>query len=55
MDPKCYIGPWIWSVRRLAWAKYAAYINEVKNTYNILMENPEGRKPLERCRRRWEY
>jgi hypothetical protein len=54
MDTKCYRGSRIWSVRRVGWAKRAAHINEVKNTYNILMENLEERKPFERYRRKWE-
>jgi hypothetical protein len=31
-----------------------AYIGEVRGAYNILVGRPEGRRPLERPRRRWE-
>jgi hypothetical protein len=27
----------------------------MRNTYNILVRKPEGERPLERPRRRWEY
>jgi hypothetical protein len=26
----------------------------MRNVYNILIGNPEGRRPLGRCRHRWE-
>jgi hypothetical protein len=29
-------------------------MGEVRGAYNILVERPEGRKPLGRPRRRWE-
>jgi hypothetical protein len=30
-------------------------MGEMKNAYNILVEKPEGKRPLGRHRRRWEY
>jgi hypothetical protein len=29
-------------------------MGEVRGAYNILVGRPEGRRPLERLRRRWE-
>jgi hypothetical protein len=30
-------------------------MGEIKNTYKILVGEPEGKRPLGRPRRRWEY
>jgi hypothetical protein len=40
--------------RRLRWAGYVARIGEKRNAYRILVEKPEGKRPLERPRSRWE-
>jgi hypothetical protein len=40
-----------WRMRRTG---YAACMGEKKNVYSILVENPEGRRPPERLRRRRE-
>jgi hypothetical protein len=40
--------------RRMRWAGNAARMGEVRGAYNILVGRPEGRRPLERHRRRWE-
>jgi hypothetical protein len=53
-----YSSPSIVSVikaRRTRWAGYVARMGEVRGAYNILVEKPEGRRPLGRPRRRWEY
>jgi hypothetical protein len=39
--------------RRMRWAGHVARMGEKKNAYRILMGKPEGRRPLERPRRRW--
>jgi hypothetical protein len=40
--------------RRMRWAGHVARMGEVRDAYNILVGRPEGRRPLERPRRRWE-
>jgi hypothetical protein len=40
--------------RRMRWAGHVAHMGEVRGAYNILVGRPEGRRPLERPRRRWE-
>jgi hypothetical protein len=40
--------------RRMRWAGHVARKGEVRGAYNILVGNPEGRRPLGRTRRRWE-
>jgi hypothetical protein len=40
--------------RRMRWAGHVARMEEVRGAYNILVGRPEGRRPLERPRRRWE-
>jgi hypothetical protein len=39
--------------RRMAWAWHVARIGEKRNAYRILVEKPEGKRPLGRQRRRW--
>jgi hypothetical protein len=39
--------------RRMRWAGHVAH-GGVRGAYNILVERPEGRRPLGRPRRRWE-
>jgi hypothetical protein len=34
-------------------SKHVARMEEIRNAYNILVEKPEGKRPLERPRRRW--
>jgi hypothetical protein len=41
--------------RRMRWAGHVAHMGEVRVAYNILVGRLEGRKPLGRPRRRWEY
>jgi hypothetical protein len=39
--------------RRMKWAERVARMGEKRNAYRILVGNPEGKRPLERPRRRW--
>jgi hypothetical protein len=38
--------------KRMRWAGHVARVGEEK-MYNVLMEKPEGKRPLGRPRRRW--
>ena len=40
--------------RRKRWAGHVARIGENRGLYIIFVEKPEGKRPLERPRRRWE-
>jgi hypothetical protein len=40
--------------RAMRWAVYRAYMGESKNTYEVLVEKPIGKRQLGRARRRWE-
>jgi hypothetical protein len=40
--------------RRMRWVGHVACMGEMKNTYKILIREPEGRRPLRKCRHRWE-
>ena len=40
--------------RRLRWAGHVARIEHYRNAYRVLLEKPEGKRPLGRPRRRWE-
>jgi hypothetical protein len=39
--------------RRMRWAGHVARIGEKRNAYRLLVENPDGKRPLRRPRRRW--
>jgi hypothetical protein len=39
--------------RRMRWAGHVARMGEKRNTYRILVGNPEGKRPLGRSRHRW--
>jgi hypothetical protein len=39
--------------RRMRWARHAARIGAKRNAYRILVGKLEGKRPLERRRRRW--
>jgi hypothetical protein len=39
--------------RRMRWAGYVARMGAKRNAYRILVGKPEGKRPLERPRRRW--
>jgi hypothetical protein len=53
MRGQCYIIKQIKS-RRMRWAGHVARMREERNVYRVLMEKPEGKRPLGRPRRRWE-
>jgi hypothetical protein len=40
--------------RRTKWAGHVARMEKGRNMYRDLMGKPEGKRPLERPRRRWE-
>jgi hypothetical protein len=40
--------------RRMRWAGHVARMGEGRHVYRVLVGKPEGKKPLERPRRRWE-
>jgi hypothetical protein len=39
--------------RRMRWGGHVARMGETGNAYRILVERPEGKRPLGRPRRRW--
>jgi hypothetical protein len=39
--------------RRIRWAEQLARMGEKRKPYRILVEKPEGKRPLGRPRRRW--
>jgi hypothetical protein len=41
--------------RRMGWAGNVARMGEGRKVYKVLMGKPEGKRPLQRPRRRWEY
>jgi hypothetical protein len=40
--------------RRMRWAEHVARMGEGRNVYSVLVGKPEGKRPVERPRRRWE-
>jgi hypothetical protein len=40
--------------RRMRWAGYMAHMGEERKMYKVLVEKPEGKRPLGRQRRRCE-
>jgi hypothetical protein len=40
--------------RRMRWAGHAACMGEGRGAYRVLVGSSEGKRPLERPRRRWE-
>jgi hypothetical protein len=40
--------------RRMRWARHVARKGEKRNVYRGLMGKPEGNRPLDRPKRRWE-
>jgi hypothetical protein len=40
--------------RRMRWAGHVARMGEESNVYRVLMGKPEGKRPFERARHRWE-
>ena len=41
--------------RRMRWARHVAPMEEGRGVHKVLVGKPEGKKPLWRPRRRWEY
>ena len=39
--------------RRMRWAGHVARMGEERRGYRVLLGKPEGKRPLERPRRRW--
>jgi hypothetical protein len=39
--------------RMMRWVGHAAPMGKKRNAYRMLVEKPEGRRPVERPRRRW--
>ena len=40
--------------RRIRWEGHVVRMEEKRRIYRVLMEKPEGKRPLGRARRRWE-
>jgi hypothetical protein len=40
--------------RKIRRSGHVAHTGETRNAHNILVGKPEGKRPLERTRRRWE-
>jgi hypothetical protein len=40
--------------RRMRWARHVERMEEGRGVYRVLIERPEGKRPLGRPRRRWE-
>ena len=45
---------WVIKSRRIRWARHVARKGEKRGVYTVLVGKPEGKRPLERARRRWE-
>ena len=41
--------------RRMRWAGHVARMGEGRGVHRVLVGKPEGKRPLGRPRRRWEY
>jgi hypothetical protein len=41
--------------RGMRWAGHVARMEEERKLYKVLVGKPEGKRPLGRPRRRWEY
>jgi hypothetical protein len=39
---------------RMGWVEHAACMGEIRIAYKILVRKPEAKRPLGRCRSRWE-
>jgi hypothetical protein len=40
--------------RRMRWAGHVASMEKKRKVFSVLVGSPEGQRPLERPRRRWE-
>ena len=45
---------WVVKSRRMRWAGHVARMGQGRGVYRVLVEKPEGKRPLGRPRRRWE-
>ena len=45
---------WVIKSRRMRWAGHVARMGEGRVVHRVLVGKPEGKRPLERPRRRWE-
>jgi hypothetical protein len=41
-------------LRWMKWARHLACMRGKRNAYSILLEKPEGKRPLGICRHRWK-
>jgi hypothetical protein len=41
--------------RRMRWVGHVAHMGEERKVYKVLVGKPEGKRPLGRPKRRWEY
>ena len=46
---------WMVKSRRMRWAGHVARMGEGRGVHRVLVGKPEGKRPLGRPRRRWEY
>ena len=51
-----YFSPNIWVIKskRMRWAGHVARMGERRGVYRVLVGKPEGKRTLERPRRRWK-
>ena len=40
--------------RRMRWVGHVGHMGEKRGVCRVLVEKHEGKRPLERCKRRWE-
>jgi hypothetical protein len=50
----CYNRGKMIKSRRMRWAGHVARMGEGRGAYRVLVERPEGKRPLGRPSRRWE-
>jgi hypothetical protein len=44
----------VWQVKRMRWVGHVARMGEERKVYNVLVGQPEGKRPLGRPRHRWD-
>ena len=45
---------WVIKSRRMRWAVHATRMRDRRSVHMVLVDKPEGKRPLGRNRRRWE-
>jgi hypothetical protein len=50
---QCHVEIRIIKSRKMRWAEHVARMGEKRNAHRLLVGKPEGKRPLERPRRRW--